>query len=220
MIALALLLLAAPAGAPDDPRRFEACAAKARADPAAAIKDAEAWRGAGAGWPASQCLALAYVAQERWAPAVIAFEQAAAEADLRGDGRAANLWVQAGNAAIADGDGGKARLAIDRALANPVLSPQMRGEARLDRARAGVAIGDLAGARADIDQALALVPADPFAWLLSATLARRQGDLVRARRDIAEAQTRAPGDADVSAEAARIAQTGPGPGGGGGGGGG
>jgi len=49
------------------------------------------------------------------------------------------------------------------------------------------------------------VPADPLAWLLSATLARRAGDLPRAQTDIAEAMKRAPDDASVALEAGNIA---------------
>ena len=53
--------------------------------------------------------------------------------------------------------------------------------------------------------ALKLVPADPLAWLLSATLARRTGDLARAQADIGEAMKRAPDDAAVALEAGNIA---------------
>ena len=43
------------------------------------------------------------------------------------------------------------------------------------------------------------------AWLLSATLARRQNDMVRARNDIAKALKRAGDDAAVQLEAGNIA---------------
>ena len=59
--------------------------------------------------------------------------------------------------------------------------------------------------RLDIAPALANAPADPLAWLLSATLARRGGDLVRAAADIAEALKRSPDDASVQFEAGNIA---------------
>jgi tetratricopeptide (TPR) repeat protein len=79
------------------------------------------------------------------------------------------------------------------------------GENYLDRARARFALGDKRGAREDIDAALKLVPADPLAWLLSATLARQSGDLARATTDIAEAQTRSADDAQVALEAGNVA---------------
>jgi len=49
------------------------------------------------------------------------------------------------------------------------------------------------------------VPEDPLAWLLSASLARRMGDLDRAQADIGEAAKRSPDDASVALEAGRIA---------------
>ncbi|SNS57894.1 Tetratricopeptide repeat-containing protein [Sphingomonas laterariae] len=186
-------------------KRFEACAALVKSDPAKAVAEAEAWRNGG-GLPAKMCLGLAYSAQERWGPAAIAFEQAAKEAGIQRDGRAANLWVQAGNAALAGDDPAMARNHFDRALALPVLSDEMRGETHLDRARADVAIGNLGDARADLDRAVKLVPGDPMAWLLSATLARRQNDLPRATRDINEAARLAPQEAPVAFEQGNIAQ--------------
>ncbi|HEX8446867.1 MAG TPA: tetratricopeptide repeat protein [Sphingomonas sp.] len=212
MIAFLLLLQAAttPAGPPSPvnptARRFDACAALVKTDAAAAVAEGERWsRESGGGLPARLCVGLAYVAQSRWAPAEIAFAQAAAQAEEQRDGRAAGLWVQAANAALAGDDAAKARADLDRAIALPVLSDVMRGEAYLDRARAGVALGDLATARGDLDQAVKLVPNDPLGWLLSAALARRQGDHARAVRDLASARTLDSGAPEISEEAARIA---------------
>ncbi|TVV69689.1 tetratricopeptide repeat protein [Sphingomonas solaris] len=200
-----LLALAATATAPaDTATRFDTCALLARTDPAKAVAQADAWRVGGGGLPARMCLGLAYSAQERFGPASIAFEQAAREAEIQRDGRAAALWVQAGNAALADNDAGKARGFLDRALALPVLSSAQRGEAYLDRARAQVAVGYMDAARTDLDSALKLVPGDPMAWLLSATLARRQGDGVRATKDIAEAVRLAPKEAPIAYEQGNI----------------
>lgn len=204
MIASFLLFAAAVAASPDE-ARFAACAKLAETDPAKAAAEAEAWRVANGGLLARQCLGLAYVAQARWAPAAIAFEQAARDAEIQRDGRAATLWVQAGNASLAGDDPGKARMSFDRALALPVMSDAMRGEAHIDRARAGVASGDLAGARADLDKAIALVPADPMLWLLSTNLALRMKDLPKAKGHIAEAERLAPGDAAVAYEAGNVA---------------
>jgi tetratricopeptide (TPR) repeat protein len=209
-----LLFLAAAAAAtpappppPKDPTaiRYESCVALVKSDPAKAEALADQWRLGGGGLPARQCLGLAYVAQERYAPAAIAFEQAAQEAEIQRDGRAANLWVMAGNALLANGDAAGGREKLDRALALPVLSLPMRGEAYLDRARAQEALDNLPASRADLDMALKLVPQDPMAWLLSATLARKMHDMTRATTDIAEAQKRAPNDGDVEAEARAIA---------------
>jgi len=201
---------AAPAPPPAVPltpeaRRFNACVALIDADADKAIEQANGWRVSGGGFPARHCLGLAYAAQARWVPAAAAFEQAAREAETAHDDRAANLWVQAGNARLAAGEHQPARANLDAALASGTLAGDKAGEAHLDRARAAFALKDVPGARGDLDAALKLVPADPLAWLLSATLARMTGHLDRAKTDIAEAVTRAPDDASVALEAGNIA---------------
>lgn len=203
-----LLLALATADAPTDETdavRFKTCVEQIDTDPEGAISYAGQWRVDGSNVLARQCLGMAYAAQQRWASAVTAFEQAAKASEAAKDGRAAGLWVQAGNAALAGGDAHGARGYLDAALVAGSLSGPEEGEARLDRARALVATGDLAPARKDLDAALGLVPQDPLAWLLSAVLARRTGDLARAQTDIKEAATRAPDDASVALEAGNIA---------------
>jgi len=205
---IALLLAAAPiAEMPGgDSVRFNACAQMAKANPKQALVEAQAWATRSTDVPARHCLGLAYAANEQWTPAAVAFEQAAATADSNHDGRAAALWTEAGNAALAGDDPSRARTYLDNALNLPVLQGQMRGEALLDRARADVAVNDLNTARTDLDAGLTFVPDDPFAWLLSAALARRQGDLTRATKDIAEASKRAPDDPEIGEEIAAIAR--------------
>lgn len=185
--------------------RFDACALLAAQEPEKAIEQANQWRIQGGGVPARHCLALAYARLQRWPSAAVAFEQAARESELAQDGRAANLWVQGGNARLAAGEYPAARAALDTALASGALKAEMAGEAHLDRARASVGMNDPAAARRDLDQALKLVPDDPLAWLLSATLARRMQDVERAQADIAEAAKRSPDDASVALEAGNIA---------------
>jgi tetratricopeptide (TPR) repeat protein len=201
-----LVLLAAGAAAASPlEARFEACVALTETEPEKALAEAGAWSVGGGGILARQCEGLAYASQQRWLPAAVAFEQAARLAERDKDARAARLWVQAGNAALAGKDAAKARAALDTALAGQALAGAELGEAYLDRGRALVALNDAAAARADIDRALTLVPEDPLAWLLSATLARRAGDLVRARSDIAEAARLAHDEAAVALEAGNIA---------------
>jgi tetratricopeptide (TPR) repeat protein len=204
MIAL-LLLASEPVATPAEATRFEACADLAETDPVRALDEASTWRLAGGGVLARQCEGLAYVAQKRWAPAAVAFEAAAREAETKSDGRAALLWVQAGNAALAGNDPAKAAAYLDGALARGQLTGDALGEAHLDRARARAALGDLKGARTDLDLATKNAPADPLGWLLSATLARKIGDLLRAQTDISEAAKRSPDDASVALEAGNIA---------------
>lgn len=188
-----------------DAARFKACVDLAKKDPAAAIEQAGVWAERSNNVPSRHCLGLAFVAAERWAPAVLTFEQAAHEAELQQDGRAADLWAEAGNAALAGDDATKARGYFDHALGLPTASPVMQGETWLDRARADVALEDLKQGRIDLDKGLALVPKDPFGWLLSATLARRQNDLPRATKDIATAVKAAPADPSVALEEGNIA---------------
>ncbi len=198
-------LAAATATITPQEARFETCVALSDADPAAALTEAATWRSQGGGVLARQCEGLGYAAQKRWAPAATAFEQAAREAERDRDGRAARIWVQAGNAALAGSDAAKARGFLESAIVSGVLTGQELGEAYLDRARATAMLGQTRVARGDLDQALKLVPADPLGWLLSATMARRDGDLVRAANDIEEAARRAPDDPGVMLEAGNIA---------------
>lgn len=188
-----------------DRPKFEACVALAKADSARATTEAEAWVKEADSLPARHCLGLAYAAAEKWLSAATAFTRAATQAEAERNPQAATYWSQAGNAAIAADEPGLARTALDRALGSQGLTATMQGEAWLDRARADVALDDLPAARNDLDQGLKMVPDDPFAWLLSATLARRQKDLTRATSDIAEAVKRAPDDADVALEAGNVA---------------
>lgn len=204
----ALLLAATPAGPPvPSAAKFETCVKQSDTDPAGAIATATAWQKAGGDVPAGQCLGIAYAAAGAWTSAEKAFAETATLAEARHDGRAANLWVSAGNAALAGNDIGSAKEALSNALDVPSMPDAMRGEVYLDRARAGVASGDLPAARSDMEQALKLVPGDPMAWLLSATLARRMNDVPRATADIKEAENRAPGVADILFEDGNIAAT-------------
>jgi tetratricopeptide (TPR) repeat protein len=212
-ILMALAAAAAPGGLAPLPiprpgalaeHREETCLAQVHSAPDQAAQTAAQWRAKGGGIPALLCQGLALTALERWPEAAAAFETAAVEAERTHDRRRADFWVEAGNSWLGAGDSAKARQAFDTALAAGPMPPQQEGEVHLDRARASVAAGDVAAARTDLDKGLALVPADPFAWYLSAALARRQNDLGRAKTDIDKAVTLAPDDAQVLLEAGNI----------------
>ena len=200
-----LFALAAAAAAQPTPSRFEICARLAAEAPTRALDEAGTWRVAGGGIAARQCEGLAYVTLQRWVPATAAYEAAARDADAIADPRAASLWTQAGNAALAGGDATKAVTLLTAALSRGTLIGEDLGETFLDRGRAYAATGKFDLARRDLDAALKNVPADPLAWLLSATLARRMNDAPRAQTDIAEAAERSPDDASVALEAGSIA---------------
>lgn len=198
----------APPAASADPAgeaRYRACVAQIASNAEAAAASANAWRGEGDGVHARVCLGLALAALERWPEAATAFEQAARTAETAQDPRRADFWVQAGNAWLAAAEPARALTALDAALLTPSLTQELRGEVHLDRARALVAQGNAAAARGEIDRGLQLVPADPFAWYLSAALARRENAAARAATDIARALTLAPNDPDVLLLAGTIA---------------
>jgi tetratricopeptide (TPR) repeat protein len=210
MILLLPMLLqaaAAPQAGPPDPveQRFERCVNLASTDPVKAEGDAGQWQRDGGGFLANQCLGITYATELRWSAAAAEFEAAARGGEIAHDKRAANYWAQAGNAWLAAGDPMRARGALNAALGSGTLQGLQRGEANLDRARAFVASGDLADARADLDRACVDAANDPLAWLLSATLARRMGELPRAKKDIAQALHLAGDDASVQLEAGNIA---------------
>jgi tetratricopeptide (TPR) repeat protein len=187
-------------------QKYDQCLDLIGADAVKAVAFANQWQIENGGVAARQCLGLAYISQGRWLSAMTSFEQAAQIAERNRDPkRAARLWVLAGNAALGGAQPAKARTYLETALASGTLTGLDAGEAYLDHARALVMMRDVKGARTSIDQALKLAPADPLAWLLSATLARREGNLLRAETDIAEALNRAPDDASVALEAGNIA---------------
>lgn len=185
---------------------FQSCLNQAAASPDAGIARAQQWRIEGGGFYARHCLGFAYAQAQRWPLAVMAFEQGAQEAERSGERLpAARLWAQAGNAALANADAAKARADFDAALAVGLPEGIEKGEVHLDRARALVALGDTENARESIDFALENVPADPLAWLLSATLARRMDQMTLAQSHIARAVQLSPDDASVALEEGNIA---------------
>ena len=211
LAALFLMLQTAPAAAPSvaipaDPQvRLNECLSLAGTSPKLGEAAAARWRGEGGGYRAKQCLGVAYANQGRWSSAASVFEEAARDAEATRGAPSEEMWAQAGNAWLAAGDPVKARRTLDAALVTGNLTGQALGEVHLDRARARMAGGGAEGARSDIDRALTEAAADPLAWLLSATLARREGDLKRAKGDIDEALRRSPDDASVQLEAGNIA---------------
>lgn len=190
-----------------DADRFDRCHDAATENPPAGMVEAQAWLVEGGGYVARQCLGFAQAKGGLYDAAAISFATAAQEAEVARDWRAANLWAQAGNAALAAGDPGAARGHLDAALAQGRLTGLALGEAHLDRARASLALEDWPRARADLDLAAQHAAQDPLVWLLSATLARRQDEMWKAVADIAVAAQLAPRDAAVALEAGNIAIT-------------
>jgi tetratricopeptide (TPR) repeat protein len=182
-----------------DNARLRACTELVRTAPQQAADTANAWLAepGSARLSARRCLGLAYTALEQGPAAATVYQQAARDAEAANDPARAGFRVQEGNAWLAAGDAQHALQALDAALAIPNISQQLRGQAHLDRARVQVALGQADRARQDIDRALQLVPADGFAWYLSAALARRANDPARALTDIARARALAPDNPDI-----------------------
>jgi tetratricopeptide (TPR) repeat protein len=223
MILAALLILAQPAAAavpptpsaPAAPRtlaqdRLDLCMDKARNDPTTAIAEASAWERETRGVDASeaqQCLGVAYTALLRWQAAERAF-LAARDATPADDAfRRAQLATMAGNAALAEGRGAAAQVALEMAAADAELTGNdaLRAMVHVDLARALVLQGDATRADAALARARELDPQSPFAWLLSATLARRLEKLDDARKYIETAAALAPDYAETALEAGVIA---------------
>jgi len=108
------------------------------------------------------------------------------------------LWIAANQPAKAAAD-------LDKALALNGLEGKQRGQALLDRARAAEGQGDLATARARLNEAKETISEDPFYWYFSAALALRERDGATAQSAISKALSLAPADPAVLFEAGHVA---------------
>ncbi len=133
-----------------------------------------------------------------------AFEEAA-KASNEKDPKTARMYAAAGNLWISANQPDKAAVDIDKALALPGLEAAQRGEALLDRARAAEAQGDLATARAKLNDAGVTISGDPFYWYFSASLAMRERDALTAKLSINKALALAPNDPVILFEAGHVA---------------
>jgi tetratricopeptide (TPR) repeat protein len=185
--------------------RFEQCVDQAADDPANGLLTANKWQIEGGGYLARNCLGFAYAGQEDWTKALAEFVKAAEGAQAAGDERTANFWSQAGNAAFAGGNEPVALQHFGAALEQDTLDGLLKGEVHLDMARVYVALNQYDEAKKQFALVHQLVPEDPLGWLLSATLARRMGDLVQAKADIATAAKLVITDPAIALEAGNIA---------------
>lgn len=212
VLAVALLALPSLTAAQEhydptlDAERYRGCVQAVKVDPARVEQFALEWQTLGGALPAQHCLALAQLAQGKNAAAARTLAKAARDAEVAKSPLAADFWGQAGNAALLNNDPATAIAHFGSAI----VDAEKAGGARLagllvDRARARVDSGDLKAAREDLDRALALDEKSADSWLLSAALAQRSGDNLRARGDVARAAELAPGDANVLLEQGNIA---------------
>ena len=189
---------------------LEACMSAASSDPTGAIGMAEAWleeaEGSAAA-PAQFCLGSANAALGRWEEAETAFlagRDIAASSDYR---LRAQLGAMAGTMALAEDEAARALTALDRAHADAVTAADtgLAGDIAVDRSRALVALKREEEAAKALAEARVANPENAEAWLLSATLSRRQNKLAEAQAQIQTAAQLDPRDLAIGLEAGVIA---------------
>jgi Flp pilus assembly protein TadD len=156
---------------------------------------------------AGLCLGVALADLDRWGEASAAFVQARDAADA-GDHRSrARLGAMAGNAALANGKAGEALglLAPAAIDAKAASDGALGASISLDRARALVSLGQNGEAATALADARTADPDNAQAWLLSATLSRREKKLIEAQSQIEKAAQLAPREPEVGLEAGVIA---------------
>jgi tetratricopeptide (TPR) repeat protein len=155
---------------------------------------------------ANLCLGLAQSRLEDWDAASAAFLTGR---DAAGSDRLmrARLGAMAGNAALASAKPDSALAALDAADvdARGLADTPLLGDIAIDRARALVALHREGEAETALAAARIAAPDSPEAWLLSATLARRQGKLAEAQAHIQRAAELLPIDPEIGLEAGVIA---------------
>jgi tetratricopeptide (TPR) repeat protein len=156
---------------------------------------------------AGLCLGVAFGAMDRWSEAQNAFLRARDAASPTDSASRARLGAMAGNAALAGGSASSALPILDaaQAEAKTASDSDLLGTIAMDRARAYVALGQQAQAQAALGEARTVAPGNAQAWLLSATLSRRQNNLADAQAQIERAAQIAPQDPEIGLEAGVIA---------------
>ena len=194
-----------------EPSRLQHCLDLAMQRPADGIDMAENWLAAATTMSeraqAKQCKAMGLTRIDGWAEAATLFLSARDDTPANEPGERARLGALGGNALLVSGDVTGALVALD--LAHPEAHKagdhKLNGVIQIDRARALVALGRTDEAAAALEEARAELPDNPQAWLLSATLSRRQGKLVDAQRQIERAADLLPIDPEIGLEAGVIA---------------
>ena len=205
-----LLTQAGAAGLTAEQARLEVCLDRARTDPATAISEASRWTAESSGAETSfpqHCLGMAYTALLRWQAAEQAFLAAREAAGPGNPVRRAQLATMAANAALAEERAEAALAALGLAATDAAAAGDdaLRAIVEVDRARAMVLQGREGEAEIVLASARTLDPQAPFAWLLSATLARRLGKLDEAQGFIETAAAMSPNYPETGLEAGVIA---------------
>ncbi len=203
----------AEAVAPPPPQSdvLKDCLQLAMTRPADGIEVAEAWlakaKTAKDRAGAKQCHAMALTRIEGWAEAAPLFLAARADTPESQADERARLAALSGNASLAAQDPAGALTALDLAAADSAKGSdfKLRSAVQVDRATALVSLDRPADAAAALAAARSADPVNAEAWLLSATLSRRQGDLAAAQAQIEQAAQLMPVDPRIGLEAGVIA---------------
>lgn len=196
-----------PAPAPP-PAKLASCLAAIPAAPADAVERARSWLARASGLERAQaghCLGLAQAQSGQWAAATASFTAARDAVPVVNTTYRVRLGALAGNSALAGGDPAAALPLLDSARERAAKTGPLAGDIATDRARALVALNRPVEAALALGEARAANPASADAWLLSATLSRRQGDLGSAEAQIEKAAALAPRDLAIGLEAGVIA---------------
>ena len=191
--------------------QLQNCLKLAMDNPSDAIDEADGWLAAAKSMSdragAKQCKALALSRQENWAEAAALFLAARDDTPATEPGERSRLGALAGNALLLTGNTTAGLDALDHAHgdAHAASDGKLNGVIQIDRARALVALGRTAEASSALEEARYELPDNHQAWLLSATLARREGKLAEAQRQIERAAALMPVDPEIGLEAGVIA---------------
>ena len=202
-----------PATPPPAPQstQLQNCLQLAMSEPSDGIDEAEGWLAAAktpsdrAG--AKQCKAMALTRTDSWDEAAALFLSARDDTPATAPGERARLGALAGNALLVAGKTVAGLDALDHAHgeAHQAADGKLNGVIQIDRARALVALGRTAEASSALEEARYELPGNYQAWLLSATLSRREGKLIEAQRQIERAAALMPVDPEIGLEAGVIA---------------
>ncbi len=156
---------------------------------------------------AKQCQALALTQIENWAEAAALFLSARGDTPMSQQEERARLAALAGNASLAEPNPQAALTALDLARTDAAqgTNKKLQSAIEVDRAKALVALKRPADAAAALTAARTASPTNAEAWLLSATLSRRQGNLAAAQTQIEKAAELMPIDPEIGLEAGVIA---------------
>lgn len=195
---------------PQMPSLLRACLNAVDSDPAAGLARSGQWLESAKGTDRSlalRCRGSALAAMGNWDDAGATFLSARdALPNEDGAGRA-RLAAMAGNASLAKGASNLSLGDFDKARADALAAgdKQLAGDIQVDRSRALVAMNREDEAAMALDEARSASPQNAEAWLLSATLYRRKGNMIEAQAKIEQAALLAPSDPEIGLEAGVIA---------------